>query len=988
MLNIKPQMILSEKYPIRVLCDSNHFGFSAAIQSKVNGKWLTCTHYSKRFPTATVRACSSINKELLGLLLALHKWRRFILVRDDVEVLLDCKSLVHLIAKAANPGENSKPSRWLSKLSEYNLKFVHHTGRENLRMQDCLANRFKPDDENEPHIHLAQYCFNKCQREQVKLKLEEGKTYTENQIRTMVEQNPGCIEPPDPKHSSMVGDKTISCEKCSNYQVQEDKTKDDGLERKSHAEIVQMFAESAQNSRPSSMTNTLNPSTNCDEVETIEKIDFDPKYTKHFTNFNIDEVRKAQASNKDCQDIIRHLWSTKGKVKTPERMKRFKMIGDLLCRSKNKRKPAEIGNLQIYVPRPLITQFIASVHAIGHPSDRKMRKQITRYFYHPEMRRLTKTIAQGCKICLDYKNYGPNNQMPEGMLRPPRYPRDILYIDLFYMRPARFRGKRYIGVLNIVCGFSAYTWAQLLTAQDTDYLLTIFESIVPHIGPVSEIRSDGASNLCVNEKVATYVKELGISPQVTIAYNSKSNGLCEVMNKLLRQQILFFCETFKGSWPSHFHRAKQALNLIPHKSEKLSELTPYELVFGVKPTSNNPLGFLDSLNPEVAKIIHQTHQKAIKEFQHQRYDKMQQLAEERYEMSRLKPGAYVKMIDIDRKSKEKPFLVYDRVYKITDRLQHLVHLENVKDPNERIRTHINNIRLIHERPTSIFDEITPSQKQIIGRPLTQRQLKRLLKRGLLHPDFDPNVKSNILKECNNSSTNSSTIITWQRSPPENKREIKDQENMNLPTEMDDKLERARQWVIQQELQQNKRNPQGEDKNDVTSNKSQNTEENSLDNEIQHRNMADESVLQDLDKTTTKEIKRSSRFSLRKLQRVQQGLLSTHNLLQNALKIRKRGSQRVNSQTDMQKTVGSSGTQGQLQIEPSVTKSNTTPETTQPEDLNQGPGSSNHSSMSQSSSKTITSSSSETTTPQQGRRLRPKPRLDFLQLHRTGKKVYK
>ena len=757
---------------------------------------------------------------------------------------------------------------------------------------------------------------------------------------------------------------------------------------------AQMFAEDGRKV-PTLLTKALEPWTNCDKPENISKLDFDPKYTQHFTNFNLDEVRKAQASNKECQDIIKHLWTAKSKDKRPERLKRFKMVGDLLCRTKNKRKPAEIGNLQIFVPRPLITQLIASVHAIGHPSDRKMRKQITRYFYHPEIRRLTKTIAQGCKICLDFKNYGPNNQMPEGVLRPPRYPRDILYIDLFYMQPARFRGRKYIGVVNIVCGFSAYTWAQLITAQDADYLLTIFESIVPHIGPVSEIRSDGASNLCVNEKVATYLRELGINPQVTIAYNSKSNGLCEVMNKLLRQQILFFCETFKGNWPSHFHRAKQALNLIPHKSEKLSELTPYELIFGVKPTTSNPLAFLDNLNPEVAKLVHQSHQKAIKEFQHQRYDKMRQLAEERYEMSRLKPGAYVKMIDIDRKSKEKPFLIPDRVYKITNRLQHLVHLENVKDPNERIRTHINNIRLIQERPTSIFDEISPSQKQIIGRPLTQRQLKKLLKRGLLHPDFDPDVKSNILKESHSNvdSSSSTPSLVEKQKPNTEEKHVKDAPaKMNLPTEIDDKMERAKDWILKQhpDMETGRSGTERKSKKDVVKEKAKN--DNSASKDAKTPEATHNSVLQDLGKSTRKDFRTRSRFSSRRLRSIQESLFSTQRLLQSALKLPRRairGNEQRLPETPMTADTSahpSLGTPTQTSPRIDVTLGSTGPNTSSRIPTNTR--SLNDTSVPQETSTNSSTESGSTTTPDQGRRLRNKPRLDFLQLHRTGKKVYK
>jgi hypothetical protein len=660
MLNVRPHVVLSEKYPLRILCDSNHFGFSASIQSKINDKWYTSAMYSKRFPFATIRCTSSINKELLGLLLCLHKWRRFLVMRDDVEVLLDCKSLVHLIAKSNSPGENTKANRWLAKITEYNLKFIHHTGRKNLCVQDALANRFIPESqEDSPHFHLAQYTFAKAQRAQVKIPFQEGESYDHDDIVRIIDTNPKCIELPQPDHNSMCNSEVLTCKSCERDGFDPKQIQNESLESQAKEEVAQILGEI-----PSVPLGTFLPwhkawSHKETDKERVQKLDIHPRYLQPFLEINLDEIRKAQQGDLECQNIISKIWKPIGPSKIPERMKRFHMVGGILCRTKSKKEPTDNTNLAIVLCRPLITRLIASVHAVGHPSGKKMRRQISRNFYHSQLRNITNIISTGCKLCQDYKNYGSREGMPEGILKPPKYPCDILYADIFYMQPAKYRGKRYVGVLQIIDGFSLYSWGQAITSHETDHILDIFESIIPHVGPTTEMRTDNATNLNANTKVQEFFTELGIRPQTVIAYYSQGNSLCELSNKLLRQQINFYTESFGGPWPKHLFRAKHVMNLIPHKIEKLSELTPYELVHGKKPANGNPLHFLDQLNPKAARIIHQTNQRAIKTFQDERYKCMERIAKDRWEKSRIKPGAFVRMCDIDRKSKQRPFVVSD-----------------------------------------------------------------------------------------------------------------------------------------------------------------------------------------------------------------------------------------------------------------------------------------------------------------------------------------
>ena len=909
-------------------------------------------------------------------------------MRDDVEVLLDCKSLVHLIAKSNSPGENTKANRWLAKITEYNLKFIHHTGRKNLSVQDALANRFIPDNqEDSPHFHLAQYTFAKAQRAQVKIPFQEGKSYDHDDIVKLIDTNPKCIELPKADHNSMCNSDVLTCKSCEKDGFDPEVVQTHALEAQAQEEVAQIFREI-----PSTKLGAFLPWhsswSNEDTVkESVDKLDIHPRYLQPFLEINLDEIRKAQQGNPECQNIISKIWTPIGSPKIPERMKRFHMVGGILCRTKSKKEPTDNTNLAIVLCRPQITRLIASVHAVGHPSGKKMRRQISRYFYHSQLRSLTNIISTGCKLCQDYKNYGSREGLPEGILKPPRYPCDILYADIFYMQPARYRGKRYVGVLQIIDGFSMYSWGQAITSHETDHVLDILESIIPHVGPTSEFRTDNATNLNANTKVQAFFTELGIKPQTVIAYHSQGNSLCELSNKLLRQEINFYTDSFGGPWPKHVFRAKHAMNLIPHKIEKLSELTPYELVHGKKPAGGNPLHFLDQLNPDAAKIIHQTNQRAIKTFQDERYKCMERIAKDRWEKSRIKPGAYVRMYDIDRTSKQKPFVVSDRVYKVTDRLQHLVRLVNVKDENEKIRTHIKKVRLIQERPTSIFGELPAFQQQLLGRPLTQRQLQKLLKRGHLHPDFDPNEKSNILHEVSQGSDSSS------QTPKDQIPAVSQHEGTRKPvtpttakTDQDANAERLANWISKQEPIQAKTSQTQHDH----FNQFDNADKSELDAEHKSE-LTTQSVLNDLPKSVRQDFRTVSMKLSRKIRQFQS---STQHRLGKLLSPNRTNPRSVEKEDrdDIQTDKKSADSKSVTQTEHNSTEQNqgasTTTRSSDEVDSRNAPVDTQTPPPPRSETSATSTTTHAASPTRTGRGLRNRPRVDYKQLHTTGRRVFK
>ena len=214
--NIIPLTILCDKYPLRITTDASHFGIGATIESFIDGEWRITNFYSKRLDASVVRTTSAMKKysKYSWCILTLERFKEYVLSCPIVYLRTDCKSLVYLYSSSIHTSD-SKSQRWLSRLGEFQLTYVHHIPRELNQTSDTLSNRF-PAPDQVPHTHFVKYAFSKAKRSQMKIDFKEGETFTQDQFKKLVLENPDCIcKPEDGGSEDMVTEKIPPCSFCA-----------------------------------------------------------------------------------------------------------------------------------------------------------------------------------------------------------------------------------------------------------------------------------------------------------------------------------------------------------------------------------------------------------------------------------------------------------------------------------------------------------------------------------------------------------------------------------------------------------------------------------------------------------------------------------------------------------------------------------------------------------------------------------------------------
>jgi hypothetical protein len=300
---------------------------------------------------------------------------------------------------------------------------------------------------------------------------------------------------------------------------------------------------------------------------------------------------------------------------------------------------------------------------------------------------------------------------------------------------------------------------------------------------------------------------------------------------------------------------------------------------------------------------------------------------------------------------------------------------NVKNDDEKIRTHIKKVRLIQERPNSIFGELPAFQNQLLGRPLTQRQLRKLLKRGHLHPDFDPDEKSNILQEGSQSSGQSS--LTYTEQIPATKQNPQPAEaTVRIPTKLDQEpnTDRLTDWVTEQNPSQVRTN-----QNEPEST-NQPQEQVELEPEVTSQSVLDDlpkSVRNDFRTMSTKLSRRIKQFQHSAQHKIEK-LFSPIRTESHSAKEKDMGTETLiadnNTVTDAEERNPKTNSIASTPTgEPDIHSTQTSVQAPQPP----------------RSETSVTSTTTHAVSPAMTRRgLRNRPRVDYKLLHTTGRKTFK
>lgn len=131
-----------EEGRFKVEADSSEGAIGAVLSQQQNGKWRPIAFMSKSL-TVTEWNYEIYDKELLAIMLALSKWRHYLMgASEDIEIWTDHQNLQYF----RKPQKlNRRQARWITELAEYHFSLHHLLGTVN-KKADLLSRR---DDHNQ-----------------------------------------------------------------------------------------------------------------------------------------------------------------------------------------------------------------------------------------------------------------------------------------------------------------------------------------------------------------------------------------------------------------------------------------------------------------------------------------------------------------------------------------------------------------------------------------------------------------------------------------------------------------------------------------------------------------------------------------------------------------------------------------------------------------------------------------------------------------------
>ena len=734
---IGPQVIPSTSLPLLLDTDANQHGGSAVLLAQINGKWEISSFFSKRFPESVVRSNSSLEKEILIILYACEKFKNLIYLNDNFRIRTDCRILMSLILQSSAPDNYSKPSRWVSKLRSFGqIKFVHHAERQKLAHCDYLANRFSKEEEiAHENAHLLQWSFKHMRKDQfTDIELKENNDYTLQQVSDTLFSNIKKVKSPEATEE-LISTKIEDHFPCQDCHIGHE------VGRTPATIELQSISEEIANI----------------QIETLSQ-----NIKKYTTSYFIDR----QSNDPNIQKIIALL---KIAEKTPKHLSRYVIAnGIILCRKINKHKSDHVSNLAIVLPKTTMIRLTADLHNLTHCGERRLTKMLRRYYYHQDIAKISKSIASGCQIC-EICNNNTKPSLPEGHLHRATNPGTFVYIDFIVMKKTSLHGKTCKYILTCVDIVSNFIMAFACANMEAVTVIRCLKSVVTMFPDLKMIISDNQTSLCKNEKVKTFLESHDVEPRLTIPYSSQSN-YAESANRLIRKTLRAYEATFKKNWLYCFEHAINALNQTPHSTGPFQGISPFEIIFNKAPNKTDPFHHLRNTPRLIRRKL-----RLRNEIDQIRTKNHAQIVKAKQDISDIKTGALVRLLDQTRTDKQTPYFLPD-IFKVISRRGYELLLENTTNERQKHRVHLKFVKLRRAISESILVRLRPEQRQLLG-----------YEYDMDHDELISTPYTAPSKSDTSTSTNSSTSSHHQNSARKKKATSKSKTNKDNSISPDDSI---------------------------------------------------------------------------------------------------------------------------------------------------------------------------------------------------------
>lgn len=251
----------------------------------------------------------------------------------------------------------------------------------------------------------------------------------------------------------------------------------------------------------------------------------------------------------------------------------------------------------ICVPQSLRATILRSFHddyAAAHPGYAKTLEKVKSRFYWNTLTKDVKIWVKSCTTCQMTK---PRTQRPQGLMTSTRiepYPYRTCAIDV--CGPMRRSSNGCLYIISIVCYFTKFIYAEAVRKNDAKTIGKFLFRVNCLFGPIQQLKSDCGTSL-IAESVQNLLHRMGCVMRNNCAYSPKTTGQIEVQFKFIKTIIKQYVNTNQRDWDLYVPIAVAALNRHCHSSTKVS---PYELLFGVRPTY--PIDFCLNSQPNGVEI--------------------------------------------------------------------------------------------------------------------------------------------------------------------------------------------------------------------------------------------------------------------------------------------------------------------------------------------------------------------------------------------------
>ena len=216
---------------------------------------------------------------------------------------------------------------------------------------------------------------------------------------------------------------------------------------------------------------------------------------------------------------------------------------------------------RLYVPPSQVMKLARKVHVSCHQGLMKTMECARALYFWPNMRGTFEQLVGGCAECLLHAPSQPSCQPNQPRLAEVTQPMQTVFCDLFQLEKSHY--------LIMADLFSGYLWVKKLTTTDAGKVVAKLHSWWCTTGFPARACFDGGPPLN-SAQLKDYLKEHGVTHQLSSVDNPNSNALAEVSVKLAKGVLKKAGKSKRAAQSAIFH-----LNC----SARVRGYTPADLFF-------------------------------------------------------------------------------------------------------------------------------------------------------------------------------------------------------------------------------------------------------------------------------------------------------------------------------------------------------------------------------------------------------------------------